>query len=149
MEPQKQAEDRKVRDIDAVLLDEVFALRKELAEERTSNATGILRLAAGVKRFKVMMVCGFIILGIACSLGLYFNTQQAKDGNQARKVLCAQEDNARDQLRSSQQYLDDVRSGKRKRIPGITDTDIQQTIDRQRAFLTTFETSGLVCPVVK
>lgn len=53
-------------------------------------------------------------------------------------VLCAQKINTEESIASSKKYLEDVKAGRRQPVPGITETDIQQSLARQEKFLSAF-----------
>lgn len=56
-------------------------------------------------------------------------------GREAHDALCAFRADLERRADDGQAYLDDVRAGKREPIPGFTLTDIQRSIDGQRATL--------------
>ena len=55
----------------------------------------------------------------------------------SRVVLCLRQSELRHDVNREIQYLDDVHSGKRKAVPGITDNDVlSQVRDKRRAIIT-------------
>jgi hypothetical protein len=75
----------------------------------------------------VVILLSLVVLALSVSTG-YLYTRAAESG----KALCSLRDNLEARVVSSQQYLDDVRSGERKPIVGVTEADIQTSIDNQR-----------------
>jgi hypothetical protein len=65
-------------------------------------------------------------------------TSDAVDRNEtARVALCAFQADLERRADSGQEYLNDVRDGRRARIPGITIPDIQRSVSAQRSTLKT------------
>ena len=69
------------------------------------------------------------LIGMLFFIGYYGHQQNAK----AEQALCVLRGDYERRLAGSLEYVRDVRSGKRKPIPGITQVDIQRGIDGYRA----------------
>lgn len=82
---------------------------------------------------------GYIILAVAIVLGLGGQYRLGQQGAEAHDALCGQRLNIAQEVAFSEKYLADLRSGKRKPIPGITIADIQTALRRQRATLAAYE----------
>lgn len=72
--------------------------------------------------------------------GLYFQGR----ANTAEAALCAIKANEERRVDSSEQYLEDVRKGRRDSIPGITESDIRSSISRSQDTIRALD--GLHCP---
>lgn len=69
--------------------------------------------------------------------------QVANLTKQNHVVACATKHSTEQQIAASQHYLDEVRAGTRKRLPGISDNDFVMALRRQQTFLQPYE--RLVC----
>lgn len=74
----------------------------------------------------------FVAWLIAFSLAVAYSVRQ---GWQAHDDLCAIRANYQAQIRSSEGYLQDVKDGRRKAIPGITTRDITTSLNQKREFV--------------
>jgi hypothetical protein len=79
----------------------------------------------------VRWLANLALIAVILGIGVWNYTQV----NQAEKALCSLRDNLEVRVAASQQYLDDVRSGKRKPIVGITEADITTSIQNQQQTL--------------
>jgi hypothetical protein len=79
----------------------------------------------------VRWLANLALIAVILGIGVWNYTQV----NQAEKALCYLRDNLEVRVAASQQYLDDVRSGKRKPIVGITEADITTSIQNQQQTL--------------
>lgn len=98
------------------------------------------------KRLLVAWIVAFTAL-VAFAIGQ--NRQLGEQGEEAHNALCAFTTNLEKSVAGSRQYLEDVTPGKdkrikRERIAGITDADIQASIDRQQTTIDSLRT--LECP---
>lgn len=55
-------------------------------------------------------------------------------------ALCTFKANIQDRLTASQQFLDQIRDGKRQPIPGISNADLQRSIDARQETLRSLST---------
>lgn len=90
----------------------------------------------------------YVALGTTTTI-LYLNTNGSRHdiaavAAQTLAVQCSQRVNLQRQRDDSERYLRDVQSGKRTRIPGISDSDILLRINRIKDTLVAYE--GLACP---
>lgn len=81
-----------------------------------------------------------LILVVIVAVAVYAHAQ----ATQAEDALCALRQNFEERIAASEEYLADVKAGRRKPIAGITNADIKRGIDNQRQ--TVVALSGLRCP---
>lgn len=75
---------------------------------------------------------------------LHSESAQVDKANKARVALCAQRRNLQLQTDASVRYLQQIHSGVRKPIPGISEADILSTITRSRKAIQAY--NALDCP---
>lgn len=81
----------------------------------------------------------FALLLVLIVGGIYAHHQNTR----SERALCSFKDDLRQRRDAGQAYLADLKSGKRVPIPGITQADIQRSIDAQTSTLNSL--SGLGC----
>lgn len=84
------------------------------------------------------MTVWIIIFSVLVCYSIRENRIRSEEGIKARKVMCSIEVSTRERVANSEKYLDDVRSGVRDWIPGLTEADIVTSIRRDRTTLASF-----------
>lgn len=81
----------------------------------------------------------FTLILILCVVGFYTHQQNSK----AENALCVLRGDYERRLATSEEYVKDVRARKREPVPGITQADLQRSIDGLRSNINAL--SGLDC----
>ena len=91
------------------------------------------------KRFRLALL-GYLFLSLAVAVSLYKVDAQAERGDEARSALCALKMDLSRREDSSRRFMNELLSGERKPIPGITVADIRRSVRNQRATLQALKT---------
>ena len=116
-------------------------------ENGAENGTPVVVVAEPIHpwrwRLLTIWVVGFTLI---VAYGLHVLTDEVNANKQAKTALCAYRQNLQDQIDDTRQFLQDIDSGKRQAIPGITRSDLTQTIRRQQGVVDALK--NLDCPLV-
>ena len=77
----------------------------------------------------IVFVALLVLIPMACQISK--NSELARQGKEAHDGLCATRANLERRVKASEKYLSDVQAGRRKGVPGITTTDIRESIRRE------------------
>lgn len=77
------------------------------------------------------------IVAIVVAVGLRAQDQNRIDelARSTNDALCDFKHNIENRVAITQQFYDDIRAGRRPPVPGISDSDLQRSIDTQRSAL--------------
>ena len=81
-------------------------------------------MSESVKNWSV----NFMVILLVVLAGLYFQGR----ANTAEAALCGIKATEQRRIVASETYLEDVRTGRRDQVPGITEADIRTSIARSR-----------------
>lgn len=82
-----------------------------------------------------------VFTGAAIVVGLWFNQHRGLKAiaNETHTALCAFKTDLQKRLAASEEFVSDVREGRREPIAGISDADFRRSIANQRATLKALE----------